>query len=123
VGYYHCISCIVQRQFLVGDAERERCVEILREYEEFCGVRVLTCCVMSNHFHVLVEVPQRPEKLPSTEAVLPRLKKLLCHQYLTAFEQSLAMFRERQAGGSSRRRYSGRTGIGLVPSVKPAPGG
>ena len=42
VGFYHCISRIIQRQFLFGEVERERFVEILREYEEFCGVRVLT---------------------------------------------------------------------------------
>ena len=42
VGYYHCISRIIQWQFLFGEVERERFVEILREYEEFCGVRVLT---------------------------------------------------------------------------------
>ena len=33
VGYYHCVSRVVQRQFLFGEVERERLVEILREYE------------------------------------------------------------------------------------------
>ena len=51
-------------------------VQFLREYEQFCGVQVLTYCLMSNHFHVLVEVPKRPENLPDVEEVLRRLKGL-----------------------------------------------
>ena len=27
----------------------------------FCGVEVLTYCIMSNHFHVLVRTPNRSE--------------------------------------------------------------
>ena len=83
--------------------ERERLVEILREYEEFCGVRILTYCVMSNHFHVLVEVPKRPENLPSAEEVLQRLRKLSCIQFLGAFEHSLAAFRRNQDSAGEQR--------------------
>ena len=32
----------------------------MRAYEYLLGVEVLTHCVMSNHFHLLVRVPQRP---------------------------------------------------------------
>ena len=60
MGVYHSVSRVIQRRFVFGDLERERFVEILREDEEFCGVRLRTYCVMSNHFHVLVEVPKRP---------------------------------------------------------------
>ena len=94
VGFYHCISRIIQRQFLFGDVERDRFVEILREYEEFCGVHVLTYCVMSNHFHILIEVPKRPAILPDADALLKRLRKLSCTQFLGAFEQSIATFRK-----------------------------
>jgi len=34
---------------------------MMRRAEAFCGVRVLTYAVMSNHFHLLVEVPERGE--------------------------------------------------------------
>jgi REP element-mobilizing transposase RayT len=60
VAYYHCISRVVDRQFVLGETEKEQFVSLMREYEMFCGVRVLTFCIMSNHFHLLVEVPQRP---------------------------------------------------------------
>jgi putative transposase len=36
-------------------------VDLLRRVEVFSGVEVLTYCVMSNHFHLLVRVPQRRE--------------------------------------------------------------
>ena len=45
---YHCISRVVDRRFILGDAEREQFVTFLRAYEAFCQVRVLTFCVMSN---------------------------------------------------------------------------
>jgi len=45
---YHCISRVVDRRFILGDAEREQFVTYLRAYEAFCQVRVLTFCVMSN---------------------------------------------------------------------------
>jgi REP element-mobilizing transposase RayT len=48
-------------------------VVVLRRWEAFCGVRVLTYCVMSNHFHVLVEVPPRPVELPSDEELIARV--------------------------------------------------
>lgn len=76
VAYYHCISRVVDRQFFFGPAEKEHFVALLREYEAFCGVRVVTFCVMSNHFHVLVEVPQRPATPLSDEELLRKVERL-----------------------------------------------
>ena len=45
------------RRFIFGDAEKEMFVQMMRKYEWFCSVPVMTFCVMSNHFHILVEVP------------------------------------------------------------------
>ena len=55
-GFFHCISRVVDRRFILGDPEKESFRKILRACETFYGVRVLTFCIMSNHFHVLVEV-------------------------------------------------------------------
>ena len=60
VAHYHCMLWVVNRDFVFGPAEREQFVRLLREYERFCGVRMLTFCILSNHFHLLVEVPARP---------------------------------------------------------------
>ncbi len=60
-GCYHVVSRIVDRAFKMDDAEKEIFRRMLRKAEAFSGVRVLTYAVMSNHFHVLVEVPERGE--------------------------------------------------------------
>jgi REP element-mobilizing transposase RayT len=45
---------------VLGDVEKEQFVAFMREYERFCGVMVITYCLMSNHFHILLKVPERP---------------------------------------------------------------
>ncbi|MFT6620102.1 MAG: REP element-mobilizing transposase RayT, partial [Limisphaerales bacterium] len=37
---------------------KEKLRILLWQYAEFCGVEIVTYCVMSNHFHVLVRVPE-----------------------------------------------------------------
>ena len=46
----------------------------MRRAEAFCGVRVLTYSIMANHFHLLVEVPERVEV---TESELARRMTML----------------------------------------------
>jgi REP element-mobilizing transposase RayT len=55
------VSRIVDRNFRLDDQEKDLFRGMLRRAEAFCGVRVLTYAVMSNHFHLLVEVPERGE--------------------------------------------------------------
>jgi len=59
---YHCVSRAVGRQFLFKDKEKAVFVKIMRQLEGFCGVKVMAYCVMSNHFHVMVNVPQKSEE-------------------------------------------------------------
>ena len=54
---YHCISRVVDRRFVFGDVEREHFRMFMRMQENFSGCRVLSYCLMSNHFHILLEVP------------------------------------------------------------------
>ena len=94
LAYYHCISRVVDRQFVFGPPEKEQFVEFMRLYERFCGVRVVTYCVMSNHFHVLVEVPQRPAAMPEDATLIALLKKLYGKGGgAGSIEQRLAYFR------------------------------
>lgn len=79
VAHYHCLSRVVNRDFVFGPAEREQFVRLLHEYERFCGVRVLTYCILSTPFHLLVEVPARPVQPLSAEEVLARLEGLGGH--------------------------------------------
>ena len=48
---------MVDRRFVLGDEEREHFQMFMRMQENFEGCRVLTYCVMSNRFHVMLEVP------------------------------------------------------------------
>ena len=58
---YHCISRIVGGQRLLDDLGKEKFVGILAKLAEFCDVEVITYCIMSNHFHLLLRVPIRVE--------------------------------------------------------------
>ena len=60
-GCYHVVSRIVDRAFKLDDGEKEIFRTMMRKAEAFSGVRVLTYAIMSNHFHLLVVVPERGE--------------------------------------------------------------
>jgi putative transposase len=60
VAFYHITSRIVDQRFILESAEREELIKQMRRYEALGGLRVVTYCIMSNHFHILVEVPPRP---------------------------------------------------------------
>ena len=94
VAYYHCLSRIVNRKFVLGQRERREFIALMRTYEIFSGVRVVTFCVLSNHFHILLEVPHRPEILP-TDAELVELVKLAdCSYSSIDLERDLGRLRE-----------------------------
>ena len=92
-GIYHCVSRVVDRRRVLGKEERESFVRMMRLYEEFCGVRVLTYCVMSNHFHILLEVPQRPEEGLSEKEFFRRLRLLYSELYV---EEVAKLIRQRK---------------------------
>jgi hypothetical protein len=54
---YHAMSRTVGNQFLFENREKEVLRHMIRQVADFCGVEVLTYCIMSNHFHVLIRVP------------------------------------------------------------------
>ncbi len=58
---YHCISRVVGGQMLLDDLGKQKLTELLGRLADFCGVEVITYCMMSNHFHLLLRVPVRVE--------------------------------------------------------------
>jgi putative transposase len=70
---YHCISRVVGRGFVLEVDEREHFRMLMRMCEKFTGCRVLSYCLMSNHFHVLLEVPPMPRNGVSNEELFKRL--------------------------------------------------
>jgi len=73
-SFYHCMSRVVDKRFIFDDAEKRYFHRTMRKLEAFLGVRVITYCLMSNHFHVLLEVPD-PEMM--TELTVEQLLELL----------------------------------------------
>jgi putative transposase len=90
---YHCVTRVVERRFAFGDREKEKFVEILRAYEEFCGVQVLTFCVMSNHVHVLVHVLKRPEHMPDDVELVRLVRRAELSYPASELERQLAEMR------------------------------
>ena len=67
-SYYHCISRVVDRRIVFRAGEKEVFRSILRKLEDFCDVRVVTYCLMGNHFHLLLEIPEEGSLEPLTSA-------------------------------------------------------
>ena len=55
---YHCMTRTVGGARLFGDREKEVLRKMIWQVADFCGVEVLTYCILSNHFHVLVRVSE-----------------------------------------------------------------
>ncbi|MBM3850534.1 MAG: transposase [Verrucomicrobia bacterium] len=58
---YHCMSRTVAGEKLLNEACREKMSGILMSLAAFCGLEVITYCMMANHFHLLIRVPAARE--------------------------------------------------------------
>jgi REP element-mobilizing transposase RayT len=81
--FYHCVSRVVDRRFVLGALEKEKFRTFLRMYEKFSGCRATAYCLMDNHFHILLEVPPMPGGGISDEELLRRLSAI-CTEALVA---------------------------------------
>lgn len=62
-GTYHITSRIVNRQMWFKDPKlKDEIVGWLYGVAAFSGVELLAWCIMDNHFHILVHVPEVPEQ-------------------------------------------------------------
>ncbi len=76
----------------MGEPEKETFRRILRQCEIFYGLKVFTYCIMSNHFHILAEVP-KPRDL-TEEEVLSRVAALYPAKFVIGLRRELDAFRE-----------------------------
>lgn len=90
--FYHLISRVNHREYLLDAGEKERLVHLLREAEAFgCG-DVVTYCVLDNHFHCLVGIDHDadvPEAL-----VVERVRGRYGEDRAKALLHELAVMRE-----------------------------
>jgi len=101
---YHCVSRVVNRDKVLGPEEKEQFVRLMRMYERFCRVRVLSFAVMSNHFHLLLEVPARPEGRMSDEELLEHLDGLYSKAEVKKIRWELEHYREQGNDAAAEAR-------------------
>jgi REP element-mobilizing transposase RayT len=76
-----------------GDEERGKFRMFMRMMENFSGCRVLSYCVMSNHFHILLEVPPMPQGGLSDAELLKRLGVLYGENFVKSVADELSAAR------------------------------
>jgi len=60
-GYYHIMSRAIEGRFIFGTPEKEFFRRLMRKLETFCGVRIVTYSILSSHWHILLDVPERQD--------------------------------------------------------------
>ncbi|MDF1756267.1 MAG: transposase [Verrucomicrobiales bacterium] len=111
-SFYHCIGRCVDRGYFFQEAVvKEECRKIMRRLEKFLHVRVITYCWMSNHTHLLLEIPDRQSLEPLTEESLLELLPTLYGAVLGSasfvnhmFERERSSFGPRRQDGARRMR-------------------
>ena len=88
---YHVMSRTCGGAVFFDDVEKEALRRLLWKMSEFCGLRLLTYCVMGNHFHALVQVPVKEEWMRQFEGAVGenRLFEHLGLLYSRAFLEDL----------------------------------
>ena len=98
---------MVHRQFLFQNAEKEQFRVLMRMYERFSGCRVLSYCVMTNHFHLLLEIPPPPldgDLKLTEEELIHRLGGLYSQAYVNGVKSEILEARSIEEG--KREGYS-----------------
>ena len=113
--HVHVMSRIVQRQFLLKQAEKHHFLKLVRKYEIFCGVRVLCYAILDNHFHLILEQPD-VDVLPdlTVDLLFQRLPAIcsesrveeLREQFEEAQKANNTGWIERQLAGYAKRMHS-----------------
>ena len=109
---YHCMTRTVNGERLFGDREKEVLRKMLWQAADFCGVEILTYCVMSNHFHVLLRVP---EACGLSDSELLRRYKVLYPKPTKYHTASISVMEQELAAGGEdaeiiRRKLLARMG-------------
>jgi REP element-mobilizing transposase RayT len=89
---------VVNREQVLGKREKDEFVRLMRLLARFSGVRMINHCVMSNHFHLLVEVPPRPPEGLSDEELCRRIQGL---KGKAEVEEVRKLLEERRAKGDT----------------------
>ena len=98
---YHVMSRTCGGEVFFDEVEKEALRRVIWRMAEFSGIKVVTYCLMSNHFHLLAEVPHRQTWLqrcagPDGEGkLLEHLCTLYSRAYVGLLRDELADLRAR----------------------------
>ena len=120
-SHFHVMSRVAGGDMLFGDEEKEAFRLLMWRLAKFSGVEVLTYCVMGNHFHLLIRIPEREGFLArfvcdspggvGERRLLEHLKLLYSKAYLSRLESEIKELRRRGREMEVQRvldRYKGR---------------
>jgi len=97
---HHLTSRIAHRVYFLGEDERNDLIEMVRRVSQFSGIKLLSWCIMTNHFHLLVYLPQRVEI--DEDEVLSRYAILKGSSARRQIESQLSVWRSQGDQGKKR---------------------
>ncbi len=77
-------------RFVFKDVAREKFGAFMRMQVSYSGCKILSYCIMYNHFHILLEVPSIPEEGISDELLLTRLGAIQSEASVAGVAKELA---------------------------------
>ncbi len=112
----HVSSRTAGGEFLFGEEEKEQFRALMNQLLGFCGLEALAWCCLSNHFHILLSLPDAGEaeelrEAMSEEALFSRMKIAFSEEYIR--EVQWRVNRVRSKTEPATRRF-GFLGIGLA---------
>lgn len=99
---YHAVDRINGKLFLLDREAKEMFIKMMRKYEAYTDVRVLSYAILCNHFHLLLEVPPKKKgaSVPMNDEVfLEKIEAFNSKAYYQDLKQILERLRE---GGSDK---------------------
>lgn len=111
----HVMSRMVEGVPFWDDVEKEALDRLLRKMASFLGVRLLTHAVMGNHFHALLEIPNKAEWLARFEG--PGGEQAFW-THLASFYQGDSLVRLRRRVDDARKSSRHREAERMIDSIK-----
>ncbi len=98
--YFHVIARTANRVWCLDDEAKRMFVRLMRKTEAFSGCAVVSHCLMDNHFHLVLFVPNREglENDLSDEAFWDRLAALYTREEMDAIRMRMMLFHRLNPG-------------------------
>ncbi len=104
---FHVFSRTAGGEFLFGEEETEQFRVLMNQLLGFCGLEALAWCCLSNHFHILLSLPDAREaeelrEAMSEEALFSRMKIAFSEDYIREVQWRVNHFRSQGNEAAAR---------------------